>query len=1054
MPPELPSSPLSTKSTNELPTGPVFKDFSYGDAAYHQPRYSRLLSDQSDDDPDEDILVPSPYDSIDTGGKAWKTRLDAFYRFCRFKEGTALRNKYEQLKTTPKASFILITGPAGVGKTSLAKTLKASVEEEGGYFLRGKFDFLQRPEPYTAFVAAFTEFTNLVIARGEEVTKKTREAIQSAVGEEAGVLIGMIPSLERILGDGHEGKASDSLQRFIFVFRMFLRSVCSPEKPLVLLLDDLHFADPCSLDLLMSLVSDNKTENLVVVATVQDNVMSHDSYLSKKLRDMESMEHHKINHIALSNLDEQVVCDLLADVFQLTRNQCKKLATLVCGHTDGNLFYIKEMLRWLQDSDLLTFESARFAASCSWDEDEIRLTLGTQKAEELLLNELDKLPTSIQEMLKVAACLGPHLDESLLEKVLGDPVTELLKEAAEKGVIDHDEARCRFAFPHDELQKAAYRLIPESERELFHLEVGRRMWRKIDSADELDRNIYTLLSQMNIGSRLITRKKEQIAVATSCLHAGRKAAKSSTFRTAAAYLELGLKLLDERSWRENYDLAFSLHNSAAEMAMCTANVERMNELLDIIFRNARMYRDKVPAYALQIYGLGMTQRQQEGIDIGLEVLEQLGEKFPRRFITAHFYKEAKRIKFLLKGKSDEQILRMPLIKNEDKLACLKILHSIFSSVTMMRPRLTPLIVLKGVELTMKYGLSTFASVGFTWYGRLHVGWLSNDIDIAFRYGKLGIMLLKQFKAKEYAPRVLLAFYGHIYAWKKSAADTLEPLMMGHRLGLMTGDLEAAGFCASNYIHLSFEAGIKLDKILAQCSIFKETIVSSRLESIHSFLLPTIQSLHNFMGISDDPLSKKGDVMDYDEVMRSGTEKQKMLARVLRMMACYLYNDHKAAGDELSQIHPDVLVPHMISMILFSFIAGMVALACVRMGVQPRSNKQKAKRILRMLRSLRYSTPHLTLSKIFLLEGELASVCHDQKRAMERYTCAIALANQTGFGIMKGLANERAARHLWALGHHDDARPYFEDACTHFMEWGAIGKFEQLRADVNVLYHSI
>jgi len=571
-------------------------------------------------------------------------------------------------------------------------------------------------------------------------------------------------------------------------------------------------------------------------------------------------------------------------------------------------------------------------------------------------------------VLKVAACLGSRLDMKLLDFVIGDPVRERLEDATKVGLIDHDEALYGYSFPHDEVQIAAYRLIPEKQREKFHLEIGRQIWRKIESAQDLDRHIYAFLSQINFGSQLITRKMEQVNVARACVHAGAKAAKASAFRTAAVYCELGLKLLNKRIWRENYELALCLHNSAAEMAMCTANFERMEEIVAMILQNAKIYRDKVPAYALTIYSIGFSvQQQQAGIEIGLKVLEHLGEKLPHRLLLrACAVKEALRVKRLLWGKSDEQLLRMPLITDQDKLACLKILHAIFASVQITRLHLMPVVVLKCMELTIKYGLSAFASVAFTWYGLLHVGPLSTDIETAFRYGRIGMKLLEQFNTNQYASRVFLANYGFIYPWKYPAADALEPIMVGHQIGLAAGDFEAAGFCAANYIYLSFEAGIRLDKILSQCKIFIETIVSSRLESAYSLLLPTMQVLQNLIGVSDDPLSRMDDGMDCNDVILRGSEKHKVVARSLRMMTFYLLNDHRAAGVELSQIRSYALfqLSSLARMIQFTFFAGMVALALARMGDQPRANKRKARHFLNMLTLLRFKAPHMTLSKIF------------------------------------------------------------------------------------------
>jgi predicted ATPase len=65
------------------------------------------------------------------------------------------------------STFLLITGPSGTGKTRLARTLRGQVHDRGGYFLTGKFEQSCRPEPYTAFVEALTEFTCLVNKRGD-----------------------------------------------------------------------------------------------------------------------------------------------------------------------------------------------------------------------------------------------------------------------------------------------------------------------------------------------------------------------------------------------------------------------------------------------------------------------------------------------------------------------------------------------------------------------------------------------------------------------------------------------------------------------------------------------------------------------------------------------------------------------------------------------------------------------------------------------------------------------------------------------------------------------
>jgi AAA ATPase domain len=160
-----------------------------------------------------------------------------------------LRLRRNEESVEARQELLLLTGPLGSGKTRLAKTLQKPVcEGLGGYFLTGKFDRLQRPAPYTAFVSAFAEFTNMVLSRGETEIARMRKAIRQEVGDEFGVLTRIIPSLKQICGEcpcsyvNNEAKADDALQRFVFVFRNFLRAISCSEHPVVLFFDNIHWA--------------------------------------------------------------------------------------------------------------------------------------------------------------------------------------------------------------------------------------------------------------------------------------------------------------------------------------------------------------------------------------------------------------------------------------------------------------------------------------------------------------------------------------------------------------------------------------------------------------------------------------------------------------------------------------------------------------------------------------------------------------------------------------------------------------------------------------------
>jgi predicted ATPase len=744
----------------------------------------------------------------------WRDHLQEL-PFHRSDEQATVVRCYEAMLSEPQTStLLLVTGPIGTGKTRLVKhALQQRVQDQGGYFLSGKFDLLRRPEPYSGFVSAFTEFTNQVVERGPEAVAKVSEVIYNAVGDECCVLIRMIPALGRLLGDPKSdcksSKADDAIQRFVFVFRMFMRSVSSLEQPMVLLLDDLHWADTCSLDILSSIVTDLKNnQGLFVVGTCDgNNVMSDDSYMSRKWRELEKSGSAAITQVSIQNLTPGEVNHFIGNSLQLTRlEQTEDLGAIVSGQTNGNLFYIIEFIRWLQAKGLLLFDSD--TGSWIWDSDEIRMTVDFCQVGDFLKDKLEHLPVEMRDVLKVAACFGSHVEETLIEYVMDRPVGAILDEATAIGVLVLEGAPGNYAFEHDGLQEAAYELIPESSRDLFHLEVGRRLWRRLNK-EELARNIFILLSQMNIGKRLITREKERYSIASLCLHAGKKAAKSSTFRTATVYLNLAIDLLGDGGWQHEYEMTLAVHNAAAEMDMCTTNFEAMESRIESVLKHASCLGDKIQAHTTQIYTMGVRDRQQDSLDLGIHVLKGLGERLPRRLCKNKMVSELKSVQNLLKGKSNEQLMRLPNIDDGEILACLQILNLMTLNALLVRPKLAPFVTLKLMKLTLTHGLSMIAPTAFATYGMLCISGMC-DADSALRFGELGLALLVRLEVREYLPRVYAAFYGCIHAWKRPLRDALEPLLHAHRVGMQTGDMEYASLNANLYCFRAMDAGISLN----------------------------------------------------------------------------------------------------------------------------------------------------------------------------------------------------------------------------------------------------
>ena len=397
------------------------------------------------------------------------------------------------------------------------------------------------------------------------------------------------------------------------------------------------------------------------------------------------------------------------------------------------------------------------------------------------------LPDTTQELLKIAACLG-SLDKRLLEASTKEDVSYHLSNATRHGVIVYkEESPDDSIFVSDDTLDSLYRLIPQQERSRQHVAIGRSLVQHL-TQEELEKYYYTVLRQFHLGVDYLSHQSERNAIATLCLRAGELTVSKGDFASASRYLDFGISLLNRDSWKDEYDLTLALHNDSAEVEYAKSNFARVDALVAQVLANARCFRDTLRARASRIYSLSTRYRMSEAVEESLEVLDHLGETFPAQPRRYHIAREMIRVWRLLKGKTNEMILRMPLMTNPDKIAVVQILNLLFPGAYRTRPKLWGLIVLTVVRLTMLYGLTPASAVGFAFYAAIS-SMVTGDIDGSYRYGELALALVDKLHAKQWIPRVYLAVYGHPSSYKYYLRDVYPQFQLAHTLGLQTGDTE-------------------------------------------------------------------------------------------------------------------------------------------------------------------------------------------------------------------------------------------------------------------------
>src|SRR5262249_37761576 len=176
----------------------------------------------------------------------------------RAREIAILLAAFERVVTDGAPELVLVSGSAGIGKSSVVNELHKVLVPPRGLFASGKVDQYKRDIPYATLAPALQSLLRPLLGTGDAELGRGREPVREALGPNGQLLVDLVPALTRMLGEQPPVPAlppQDAQRRFQLVFRRFLGVFARPEHPLALFLDDLQWLDAATLALLQYLLT-------------------------------------------------------------------------------------------------------------------------------------------------------------------------------------------------------------------------------------------------------------------------------------------------------------------------------------------------------------------------------------------------------------------------------------------------------------------------------------------------------------------------------------------------------------------------------------------------------------------------------------------------------------------------------------------------------------------------------------------------------------------------------------------------------------------------------
>jgi len=687
--------------------------------------------------------------------------------------------------------------------------------------------------------------------------------------------------------------------------------MCSANQPILLFLDDLQWADKESLDLISALLTDASIDGLVVIGACRGNEVVLDSDLSAVLQSLEDNHDLRIHEIQLQNLDEADICTMILDAFGIHFESCRSLSSAICAQTSGNIFHTISLLQSMNDAEALNItENGQIL---SVDPDALKLIHSTAVFD-VILAKIKKLPGHSQKALAAAACMGTSFDLDLLRLCLNpEHVDMLFAWAAQAGLVVPESAdSSQYRFRHDQIQAAFYSLATEAERPLFCLSIGRKLWKALMKADKVHEHCLLLTDLLGMGSALIIDEEEKVAMAELFLYTGKVLGCSSRFRAAASIFETGQQLLPRRHWRDHYKLSLNLFSASMEVEKIIGNFDELEFLMKEVLDNGRSLHDKLQAYCSHMSSLCGRSRFNEAINVGLNVLDLLNVKLPRKAGLLRVFFSFLQTNRQLRHLVVTDILWMPFMTHPDVSAAMHVLSVMFASAFPSGSPYAVLISTTMVKLTLKYGLSAFSSAAFAFHSLMVASVLEKAED-AYEYGQLALQLTNKFDMKVWVPRVYLVVYGISNLILMSMRKSVEPLMNAYKISVATGDTESG----MNLLHMAalcrFWGSENLETLYSSCLGYQNIYAGyphGTVVIMHDLLL---QTLENLLGQASDALVLTGTFVDEQEMVRY--LKQQNNRRVLpillfyKLMLAFIMKDYGKAEciyDELLTVRNKLL----------------------------------------------------------------------------------------------------------------------------------------------------
>jgi predicted ATPase len=894
-----------------------------------------------------------------------------------------------------------------------------------------------------------------------------------------------------------------SLHRLKYIFQQFVKAICTAQRPMILFLDDLQWADPLSMELLSSLVLDRTLQHFLLVgvfrsksdddddeeedddkeeekagtatakaavssccddeACCRSQVHHHRHQRVPMSAWMESIlqqqPDHKIYQIHLDNHDQDGMDEFVADTLELEVEQVRRLSQFLFQKTKGNMFFAIQALKELERKHILSFSFA----TCQWEWDETGIESGwaltcliSDNVRDVIVGKLQSFPPMLQTALTVAAFMRSSFDVASLQGFLNDEggamlcgsvsierveLMELLDLAVVEGVLQNSIGSDIYTFSHDPIQAAAYSLVTDEERDMLRLQVGKFLVTKASSGGGPPWMWFVAADHLN---SIPANETKPLETARLNLEVGKKAMLLCAFSAASDYFLKGIEAMKriDKPWKLHYTMTYTLYKESAVARNVIGDYDLCFAHCQEILSHATTLSDKVPAYMCLDESLSRQDRHEEAMRLCISVLQML-KAYPKRFQMVQLIRDFVLVKKLFRQFANAAILKLPILKDKSALYAMELLTRLATRAVLCDNSFVfMLTTLHQIIYSFRHGLCDATAIAMAYYGMILCGPMGQR-DLGQRMGLLAKEVQKLCNSRRVETAVLLVAGLYIDCWSVPLTECMETLQLGCQSGMESGCMDAGGWNWVGSNITAYQAGFPLKTVLETGNVLLDHLERYKITSCISDCYPIIEYYQYLMGIKKPDWSKINEIklQSADESVRS------TYALVTRAFLAYYFGHLEIA--ELALKKNDKKKGGAGDLTYFGmstalFLKGVVASALGR-TTRCRKYKWQARGAMKKMYDSVTTGCLNDLPKAYIMDAEYHASFDGKKRdrVQTKFDLAISVSKKAGFVQDAALANELAGEYFLRINDGHWSSVYLTQAHRLYKEWGAHAKVSHL-----------